>query len=69
MQRLLPAADTGQSELDLHAHYAAGWLDEGGVRVNFVSSVDGAATCTACPAACRPPATTGCSPRCATWPT
>ena len=30
--------------VDPHAHYAAGWLAEGGVRVNFVSSVDGAAT-------------------------
>jgi len=36
-----PAAD---SPVDLHAHYAEGWLADGGVRVNFVSSVDGAAT-------------------------
>jgi riboflavin biosynthesis pyrimidine reductase len=29
--------------VDLHAWYAAGWVDTGGLRVNFVSSVDGAA--------------------------
>lgn len=43
MRVLLPA---GQAEdgLDLHAHYADGWVAEGGVRVNFVSSVDGGAS-------------------------
>ncbi|MGI8667871.1 MAG: dihydrofolate reductase family protein [Jatrophihabitans sp.] len=52
MRLLLPAPQPPSSAppvstdagVDLHAHYAAGWLDEGGVRVNFVSSVDGAAT-------------------------
>jgi riboflavin biosynthesis pyrimidine reductase len=59
MRLLLPATDrppTGQAfdgpdpagqagdGLDVHAHYAAHWLDEGGVRVNFVSSLDGAAS-------------------------
>jgi riboflavin biosynthesis pyrimidine reductase len=34
----------GDDHVDLHAHYAEGWVDEGGVRVNFVSSLDGAAT-------------------------
>jgi riboflavin biosynthesis pyrimidine reductase len=29
---------------DVHAHYAETWLAEGGLRVNFVESVDGAAT-------------------------
>lgn len=39
-----PAARPADAEVDAHAHYAADWLDEGGVRVNFVSSVDGSAT-------------------------
>jgi riboflavin biosynthesis pyrimidine reductase len=39
-----PAASAGDGPVDLHAHYAEGWLSEGGVRVNFVSSIDGAAT-------------------------
>lgn len=39
---LRPGAD--EPALDLHAHYGAGWLDEGGLRVNFVASVDGGAT-------------------------
>jgi riboflavin biosynthesis pyrimidine reductase len=29
---------------DPHALYAAGWLEEGGLRVNMISSADGAAT-------------------------
>lgn len=41
MRELLPS--TGTHEVDLHAHYAAGWLPDGGLRMNFVSSVDGAA--------------------------
>ena len=41
MQQLLPAHS---AEVDLHAHYADGWLDSGGVRVNFIASADGAAT-------------------------
>jgi riboflavin biosynthesis pyrimidine reductase len=40
VRALLPA---GFDEVDLHAHYAADWLDRGGLRVNFVASVDGAA--------------------------
>ncbi len=39
-----PDARPSDAEVDAHAHYAADWLDEGGVRVNFVSSVDGSAT-------------------------
>ncbi|MCW2541678.1 MAG: pyrimidine reductase family protein [Frankiales bacterium] len=31
-------------ETDLYAHYGANWLDEGGVRANFIASVDGAAS-------------------------
>jgi riboflavin biosynthesis pyrimidine reductase len=30
--------------VDVHAFYAADWLDRGGVRLNFVASVDGAVT-------------------------
>jgi riboflavin biosynthesis pyrimidine reductase len=41
MRALLP---TPEAEVDVHAFYAADWLDTGGVRVNFVVSVDGAAT-------------------------
>ena len=45
MQQLLPAPPGGQAaEVDLHAYYAEGWLDSGGVRVNFIASADGAAT-------------------------
>jgi riboflavin biosynthesis pyrimidine reductase len=44
MRLLLPSPADDRAEPDLHAHYAADWLDEGGVRVNFVSSVDGAGT-------------------------
>ncbi len=40
MRALLPAIFDG---VDIHDHYAAGWVDRGGLRVNFVSSVDGAA--------------------------
>lgn len=47
MRVLLPAGSSPEASasdpVDLHAHYAAGWLPEGGVRVNFVSSADGAA--------------------------
>jgi riboflavin biosynthesis pyrimidine reductase len=31
-------------EADIHAHYADGWIGEGGLRMNFVASVDGAAS-------------------------
>lgn len=31
-------------DVDLHEWYAEGWLDGGGIRANFVSSVDGGAT-------------------------
>jgi riboflavin biosynthesis pyrimidine reductase len=30
-------------DVDVHAFYAADWVDTGGLRVNFVSSADGAA--------------------------
>ncbi|HEV2885662.1 MAG TPA: dihydrofolate reductase family protein [Jatrophihabitans sp.] len=43
MRVLLPAGPASDDPVDLHAHYAEGWLPEGGVRVNFVSSADGAA--------------------------
>nr|WP_234971298.1 pyrimidine reductase family protein [Jatrophihabitans endophyticus] len=39
MRALLPEI---ADDVDLHAWYARDWLDRGGVRVNFVSSVDGA---------------------------
>jgi riboflavin biosynthesis pyrimidine reductase len=41
MRALLPEPMT---DVDIHDRYATGWLDTGGLRVNFVSSVDGAAT-------------------------
>jgi riboflavin biosynthesis pyrimidine reductase len=40
MRALLPAP---ADEVDVHAFYAADWVDGGGLRVNFVSSADGAA--------------------------
>jgi len=43
MRVLLPADQVAEDRLDLHAHYADGWVADGGVRVNFVSSADGAA--------------------------
>src|SRR3954451_19718753 len=42
MQQLLPAGPG--TEVDLHAFYGDGWLAEGGVRINFIASADGAAT-------------------------
>jgi riboflavin biosynthesis pyrimidine reductase len=41
MRALLPEA---AGEADLHQHYARHWLETGGVRANFISSVDGAVT-------------------------
>jgi riboflavin biosynthesis pyrimidine reductase len=43
MQQLFPfsASDT---KLDVNEFYARDWLDTGGLRVNFVASVDGAVT-------------------------
>jgi riboflavin biosynthesis pyrimidine reductase len=29
-------------DIDIHAHYATEWLDQGGVRANFIASADGA---------------------------
>ncbi len=40
MRALLPAP---HDEVDVHAFYAADWLEDGGLRVNFVTSADGAA--------------------------
>lgn len=42
MRALLPPS--AGEDLDLHAFYGREWLDRGGLRVNFVSSADGAAT-------------------------
>ncbi|HEY2042715.1 MAG TPA: dihydrofolate reductase family protein [Jatrophihabitans sp.] len=47
MRTLLPVGDSAQTPddtTDVHAHYATNWIENGGVRVNFVSSVDGSAT-------------------------
>jgi riboflavin biosynthesis pyrimidine reductase len=44
MRVLLPAGQVADEPVDLHAHYAEGWVADGGVRVNFVSSADGAAS-------------------------
>lgn len=41
MRALLPDAEP---DVDVHACYARDWLEDGGVRANFISSVDGAAT-------------------------
>lgn len=41
MRALLPEA---AEDVDLHQHYARHWLEDGGVRANFISSVDGAVT-------------------------
>jgi riboflavin biosynthesis pyrimidine reductase len=41
MRALLP---TPADDVDVHAFYAADWLADGGLRVNFVASTDGAAT-------------------------
>jgi riboflavin biosynthesis pyrimidine reductase len=40
MRALLPAP---ADDIDVHACYAADWVEGGGLRVNFVSSADGAA--------------------------
>ncbi|WP_375482943.1 pyrimidine reductase family protein [uncultured Jatrophihabitans sp.] len=43
MRALLPVPAGGtHPEVDVHAHYATDWLDRGGLRVNFVTAVDGA---------------------------
>jgi riboflavin biosynthesis pyrimidine reductase len=41
MRALLP---NPADDVDVHAHYATDWLTAGGLRVNFVASVDGAVT-------------------------
>jgi riboflavin biosynthesis pyrimidine reductase len=41
MRALIP---TLTEDADVHAHYAREWLDRGGVRVNMISSLDGAAS-------------------------
>lgn len=41
MRALLPGP---VDDVDIHAYYAAGWLDRGGMRVNFVTSADGASS-------------------------
>jgi len=40
MRAVLPSP---APSVDLHAFYGEGWLQQGGLRVNFVSAVDGAA--------------------------
>lgn len=40
MRALLPEPS---DDVDVHASYAADWLERGGLRVNFVASTDGAA--------------------------
>lgn len=40
MRALLPEP---LDDVDVHAYYARDWLDTGGLRMNFVASVDGAA--------------------------
>ena len=43
MRALLPAVGA-EAEVDVHTFYARDWLDGGGLRANFISSVDGAVT-------------------------
>lgn len=38
MRALIPASP---DPVDVHQHYAVAWLHEGGIRANFVASVDG----------------------------
>src|ERR1700712_552760 len=40
MRALIPGL---VDDVDIHAYYAAGWIDRGGLRVNFVTAADGAA--------------------------
>lgn len=45
MRVLLPIPQEDSSgAVDVHAHYAHNWIGTGGLRANFVSSVDGGAT-------------------------
>jgi riboflavin biosynthesis pyrimidine reductase len=44
MRALIPSNDADDAEADVHEFYARDWVDGGGLRVNFVSRVDGAAT-------------------------
>jgi riboflavin biosynthesis pyrimidine reductase len=41
MRALIPAV---ADDVDVHKWYAGDWVDRGGLRMNFVASVDGAAT-------------------------
>jgi riboflavin biosynthesis pyrimidine reductase len=43
MRALLPAAGGALTDDDVHRHYAERWIDAGGLRANFVTSVDGSA--------------------------
>lgn len=45
MRTLVPSSEP-QVTADLHAPYTAGWLEPGGLRVNFVASADGAIAAT-----------------------
>jgi riboflavin biosynthesis pyrimidine reductase len=43
MRALLPAGPADADDVDVHRHYADGWLAAGGFRANFVTSADGSA--------------------------
>lgn len=43
MRALLPVTGPASTDVDVHQHYAENWIDAGGLRVNFVTSVDGSA--------------------------
>jgi riboflavin biosynthesis pyrimidine reductase len=43
MRALLPTRDPAAADVDVHRHYADGWLETGGLRANFVTSADGSA--------------------------
>src|ERR1700722_4030677 len=40
MQQIVPPP--GSEPVDIHDYYARDWIDTGGLRVNFIASVDGA---------------------------
>lgn len=44
MRALLPGSSPADSEVDVHDWYGRDWIDTGGVRVNFIASVDGGIT-------------------------
>jgi riboflavin biosynthesis pyrimidine reductase len=44
MERMRALLPEPSDDVDVHEFYSRDWLDRGGIRMNFVASVDGAAT-------------------------